>query len=283
MPRGHVPVWALAVAGVVFLYLVVPVVVVIMAGLSGDPNPGAVPVQGEGSAFRFPPEHLSFRYTQEFLASNTYRNAYVLALGMAVASTVIGTTLTFLGGIAFARSRIPGRRAWEALLLSPIVVPGMLIGFALLIFTRTIGGHPSFWTLVTATVVVTAPYAFAGFVVALSRVDTTPELVARTLGAGPVRAFTGITLPTLRPVIVGLMLVVFILSFGVFDVVLFLSGSAGSPLSVALYTSLIYRFDPSAAGAGVFSIGLVLTVTLVILLIAGRQSLWHFGREPHSP
>jgi putative spermidine/putrescine transport system permease protein len=111
--------------------------------------------------------------------------------------------------------------------------------------------------MVIGHVVVTVPYVIG--TVSAARYDFDVSLVdaARSLGAGPVRAFRAITLPMISPGIMAGSIFAFIVSFGQFDVSLFLSTPNITPLPIAIYNSLRYKFEPTAAAAGIFAIALV--------------------------
>jgi len=110
---------------------------------------------------------------------------------------------------------------------------------------------------------VTVPYVIGTVSAALYNFDVSLEDAARSLGAGPVRAFRAITLPSISPGIMAGSIFAFIVSFGQFDISLFLSTPNITPLPIALYNSLRNKFEPTAAAAGVFAIVLVVLSMLL--------------------
>jgi putative spermidine/putrescine transport system permease protein len=104
--------------------------------------------------------------------------------------------------------------------------------------------------------------------------DVSLEEAARSLGASPWTAFRMITIPNISAGIAAGATFAFIVSFGQFDVSLFLSTPNLTPLPIALYVSLRYTFEPTAAAAGIFAIILV----VVSMLITSRLvNLRKFG------
>ena len=98
---------------------------------------------------------------------------------------------------------------------------------------------------------------------ALFNFDVNLEQAARSLGASPLKAFRKVTLPNISNGVMAGSIFAFIVSFGQFDVSLFMATPGNTPLPIALYWSLRYTFEPTAAAAGIFAILLVVTSMLI--------------------
>lgn len=242
-----VPLLFKLVAWIAFVVLLLPVVIVVFAGLNA------------GDYLTFPPDGLSLRWIWAFLGSETFMGAYLFSLWLAVLTMLISTILGTMAAIFLARVRFPGRNFLRAYFLSPLILPGVVLGLALYVFyvstdlglTRTLPG------LVIGHVLVTCPYVIGTVSAALFHFDISLEEAARSLGAGPLHAFRKVTLPNIAPGVMAGSVFAFIVSFGQFDVSLFLSTPNLTPLPIAMYISLRYKFEPTAAAAGIFAIALV--------------------------
>lgn len=242
-----VPLLFKLVAWIAFVVLLLPVVIVVLAGLNA------------GDYLTFPPDGLSLRWIWAFLGSETFMGAYLFSLWLAVLTMLISTILGTMAAIFLARVRFPGRNFLRAYFLSPLILPGVVLGLALYVFyvstdlglTRTLPG------LVIGHVLVTCPYVIGTVSAALFHFDISLEEAARSLGAGPLHAFRKVTLPNIAPGVMAGSVFAFIVSFGQFDVSLFLSTPNLTPLPIAMYISLRYKFEPTAAAAGIFAIALV--------------------------
>lgn len=242
-----VPLLFKLVAWIAFVVLLLPVVIVVLAGLNA------------GDYLTFPPDGLSLRWIWAFLGSETFMGAYLFSLWLAVLTMLISTILGTMAAIFLARVRFPGRNFLRAYFLSPLILPGVVLGLALYVFyvstdlglTRTLPG------LVIGHVLVTCPYVIGTVSAALFHFDISLEEAARSLGAGPLHAFRKVTLPNIAPGVMAGSVFAFIVSFGQFDVSLFLSTPNLTPLPIAMYISLRYQFEPTAAAAGIFAIALV--------------------------
>jgi putative spermidine/putrescine transport system permease protein len=236
-----------------FVVLLLPVAIVVLAGLNA------------GDYLTFPPEGLSPRWIWAFLGSQTFMGAYLFSLWLAVLTMLISTILGTMAAIFLARARFPGRNLLRAYFLSPLILPGVVLGLALYVFyvSTDLGLARTLPGLVIGHILVTCPYVIGTVSAALFHFDQSLEEAARSLGAGPLYAFRKVTLPNIAPGVMAGSIFAFIVSFGQFDVSLFLSTPNLTPLPIAMYISLRYKFDPTAAAAGIFAIALVV-VSMVL-------------------
>ncbi len=258
-----VPLILRAIAGVTLFILLAPVAIVVLAGLNS------------GDHLSFPPEGLSFRWITAFFQSDIFLPAYGFSLVIALVTMVFSTVLGTMTSLFLVRTRFVGREFMRAFFMSPLMLPGIVLGLALYLFyissgiglLRTIPG------LVVGHILVTCPYVIGTVSAALVGFDTSLEEAARSLGAGRFTTFRKITLPVIAPGIVAGAVFSFIVSFGQFDVSLFLTPPNSTPLPMALYVSLRYTFEPTAAAAGIFAIFLVVVSMLITAKLTNLKRL----------
>ncbi len=236
-----------------FIVMLLPVVIVVLAGLNA------------GDYLTFPPQGLSLRWVISFLSSQSLRTSYLLSLTIAFVVMLLSTALGTMAALFLTRVAFRGRSLLRAYFLAPLMLPGLVLGLALYVFyiVTNIGLARTLPGMVIGHVLVTVPYVIGTVSAALYNFDVSLEDAARSLGAGPVRAFRAITLPSISPGIVAGSIFAFVVSFGQFDISLFLSTPNITPLPIALYNSLRYKFEPTAAAAGVFAIVLVVLSMLL--------------------
>ncbi len=236
-----------------FIVMLLPVVIVVLAGLNA------------GDYLTFPPQGLSLRWVISFLTSQSLRTSYLLSLTIAFVVMLLSTALGTMAALFLTRVAFRGRSLLRAYFLAPLMLPGLVLGLALYVFyiVTNIGLARTLPGMVIGHVLVTVPYVIGTVSAALYNFDVSLEDAARSLGAGPVRAFRAITLPSISPGIVAGSIFAFVVSFGQFDISLFLSTPNITPLPIALYNSLRYKFEPTAAAAGVFAIVLVVLSMLL--------------------
>jgi putative spermidine/putrescine transport system permease protein len=241
-------------AVITFVYLLVPAVIVVLAGLNS------------GDYLRFPPEGFSLRWVQSFLASPTFLPAYLYSLRLAFGATVIATLLGTMTAIFLTRVAFPGRGAVRAFFLAPLMLPGLVLGLALYVYYVNfplLELRGTFWGMMIAHVLVTTPFVIGTVSASLYGFDISLEEAARSLGASPLKAFLTVTVPNIKSGITAGALFAFIVSFGQFDLSLFVSTPNQTPLPIAMYMSLRYAFEPTAAAAGTFAIALVIVSMIV--------------------
>jgi putative spermidine/putrescine transport system permease protein len=243
--------------------LLAPVVVVILAGLNS------------GDHLTFPPDGLSLRWVVAFFRSGAFLPAYLFSLLLALCTMFFSTILGTMIALVLARNEFPGKQMARAFFMAPLMLPGIVLGLALYLFylssglglTRTMPG------LVIGHVLVTCPYVIGTVNASLVGFDKSYEEAARSLGAGPLKTFRIITLPIISPGIIAGSVFSFIVSFGQFDVSLFLTPPDYNPLPIALYSSLRYTFEPTAAAAGIFAIFLVVVSMLITARLTNLRKL----------
>jgi putative spermidine/putrescine transport system permease protein len=260
-----VPLLFRIVAVITFIYLLVPAVIVILAGLNS------------GNYLTFPPEGFSLKWIQSFLTSDTFLPAYLYSLRLALLTMIISTVLGTITAIFLTRVAFPGRSVVRAFFLAPLLLPGLVIGLALYVYFLNFPFLPlsrTFWGMLVGHVLVTVPFVIGTVSAALYGFDLSLEEAARSLGSGPVRAFMTVTFPNIKAGITAGALFAFIVSFGQFDLSLMLSTPNNTPLPFAMYSSLRYQFEPTSAAAGTFAIALVV---VSMILTSRLTNLSKFG------
>jgi spermidine/putrescine transport system permease protein len=167
----------------------------------------------------------------------------VVAGWVTLLAVLVGSTNAFL----IERSRFPGKQALSLLMLAPLVIPGVILGISILAFaSRMAQLADDLWALELDFLRPGLPLVVLGqfsYIVSiatliitarLKRFDITLEEAAYNLGASSAAVFATITLPALRPALVGAAAISFLMSFENFNTTLMLVGS-DAPLTVMMY------------------------------------------------
>lgn len=196
----------------------------------------------------------------------------VVAAWVTLLSVVVGTTNAFL----IERSRFPGKQALSLLMLAPLVIPGVILGISILAFASRLAQlADDAWGLELdflrpgLPLVVVGQFSYivsiASLIITarLKRFDVTLEDAAYNLGATRVAVFMTITLPSLKPALIGAAAISFLMSFENFNTTLMLVGS-DSPLTVMMYGRMREGATPVLNAVSLFlmvaSAGLALTL-----------------------
>lgn len=217
----------------------------------------------------FPPTGYTLDWYVNAWANRAFAQGLVFSLQVALTAAAIGVPLGILAALGIMRYRFHGSAAVNTLLLSPLLVPGIIVGVAVYLFylqtenildvdvVGTYGG------LVLAHVCLTIPWTVRLVCASMSGLDGSVEEAARNLGASPFTAFRRITLPMLRPAIVAAALFSFIVSFENLELSLSLVGPGRTTLPIAIMQYLEFNLDPTIAAVSTVQIVLLGIVMLV--------------------
>lgn len=195
----------------------------------------------------FPPQGFSLRWYAEAAHNNSFVDAFVTSLQLAVVTTIISVATGLLAAYGIARS--PGRFAGflEQVFLSPLLLPGVVLGLGLLFVLSASGWRGYFPGGLLAHVIVASPFVVRACLAGLRGLD--PQLVeaSRSLGGGAVRTFATIVVPSVAGSIASGAMFAFVISFDEAVVTLFLTGPQFHTLPVTIFTYVQYSNDPTAA------------------------------------
>lgn len=213
---------------------------------------------------QFPPSGLSLHWYERFFTEPYYlhglKTSVILALLTMVISTVAGVSAAV--GVSVLP---PAMRTFlTTIFLSPLVIPGVVVGFALLIFFSKAQVESTFLRLLGAHVLITFPYSVRTVLATLSGLRPSYVEAALSLGATERKAFWTVTIPLLKTSIAAGAVFSFVFSFDDVAASMFLSDSTAYTLPVALLSMMYANFDLAIAAASLLQI--VFTVILMLVL-----------------
>jgi ABC-type spermidine/putrescine transport system permease subunit II len=242
--------WVRGAAIYVFLYL--PIVLLIFFSFNKSPS-GTLPVIGFTLDW----------YRQlgdDYFLLTSFQNSLLLAGIATPIATLIGTLCAF----GLVRTQFRFKSLLSSFILMPMVVPGILLGVALLIVLRAILGIPlSLWTAAFGHVVVTTPYAVLAVATRLYGYDKRLDAAAADLGAAPWRVLWHVTLPLVMPGVLAAALIVFTVSLDLFGVTFFTIGARGT-LPMYIWSQVEMGIRPTVNALGT----LFIVATIAILFCA---------------
>ena len=221
----------------------------------------------------FPPPHLSLRWYEKFFSDSYLIHGLATSLQLATLTAVAATALGLSAAVAL--DRLPSRQAQVlmSLFLSPLIVPGVVVGFALLIFYARAGVDNTFLRLLGGHVLITFPYAVRTVFAALGGIRPSFVEVAQSLGASPTKAFWTVTFPLARTGIAAGAIFAFAFSLDDVAVSIFLSDPDRYTLPVALVSMLHANFDLTIAAAAVLVIAGSIGLMLLLDWLAGLDRI----------
>ena len=220
----------------------------------------------------FPPTEFTFKWYLEFASSARWFDAITTSLVLGVVVAVLVTIISALTALAMVRGRFPGKNMVMSFILSPLIIPHVVLAVGLwhLFFVLRLSG--TFWGVAIAHMIPAIPLTTIVIAANLQTFDKTLEQVARGLGASPVRSFVSITVPILRPGFLVGAFFGFLVSLDELVFTLFLAGYRLRTLPLRLWEDLHVRLDPVLAVVSVVEVLLVLLVLgSVVLVLRSRQ------------
>ena len=244
--------WAVALFVVVFL--MTPIIVTVLVSFTSS------------SVYTLPPPAWSIKWFKALADKDGLAEALMLSLNLALVSTVISLVLGTTTAFAVSRGRFPGREAIATFSVSPLMMPGLVVGVALLQFFREMALRVAYLTLTLPHVVVTLPYVMRTLLAAFASFDYTLIDAARTLGMPYAQAVVRVMVPALSPAFLTAGLFAFLASMDNYPISIFLTDARNKTLPVKMLQYMEESPDPSIAA---ISSGLIL-LALVALMVGSR-------------
>jgi putative spermidine/putrescine transport system permease protein len=227
-----------------------------------------------------PTDGLSLRWFAAILDNPRFINAFWLSLALGLVSSLLATVLALPAALAIARFRFPGRDAISAFLLSPLMIPHIVLGVAFLRFFSTIHINGTFAGLVMGHVIVILPFALRLVLASATGMDPAIERAAVSLGAGRFTVFRRVTLPLILPGIVSGWLLAFITSFDELTMSVFIASPSTTTLPVRMFLHIQDTIDPLVAAVSALLIAGTLLLMGVLDRLVGLERLF-VGRGQH--
>jgi len=253
--RGRL--WLYALAGLVLAFLVVPTLIVIPMSFSGS------------QYLEFPPRQWSLRWYDNYFGSTAWMQATATSFKAGFLTTLVATPLGTLAAYGLFVSRMRAVQLIHVLLITPIIVPVVLVAIAVFYVYVKLGLVNTLTGIVLAHSMLAIPLVIMVVTSALKTYDMSQEMVARSLGASRPRAFLMVTLPQIRFAIVTSALLSFLTSFDEVIMAIFVSGGANSTLTRNMFNALRDQIDPTIAAIS------TMMVLVTSVLFAASQ---YFGR-----
>lgn len=223
----------------------------------------------------FPPSGLSLRWYGEVFQNRQLMDALMTSLRVAGMVMLVCLLLGIPAAFAAIRGRFGGKSALNAFLLSPQMMPGMVIGIATLFFGAYFAWRQSDLMLVVSLSVFCLPFVVRIVMARLAALDPGLDEASANLGAGRAQTFFRVTLPQLAPSAIAAAAFTFIEAFDNVTVALFTSDVRARPLPVELYYLVQFESTPMIAAISALQIGLSL---IVLIILARTIGLDRIGR-----
>lgn len=238
----------------VIAFLIGPFLIIVAASFSA------------GETLAFPPQGFSLRWIAKVFTVESFRASFGMSLFLAIGGTAAALVLGILASYALSRYKLPGAEIVRTIVSAPIIVPGIIVGLALLryiVVPFQVGITLALFLAHTALVL---PYAVRVVSASLDNLRSDIEEAAVLLGSSRLGAFFRVVMPNIRGGIMSAFILGFVTSFNQVPVSLFLSGPGVRTLPVDMIAYMEIVFDPSVAALS----SLLAFLSIGIVFIAER-------------
>jgi ABC-type spermidine/putrescine transport system permease subunit II len=199
---------------------------------------------GDQGSLRFPPDSYSLRWFRALFTDSRWMASFFQSLKIATIASVVSTVAGFLFAYGLRVRNFVGRKQVFWLLLTPIMMPSVILAVALYYVSSDAGLIGNTYWLAICHSVVTLPISTMIILSSLKTIDQSIERAAVVLGASLWFRLTRVIIPLTLPGIVSSLIFSFLSSFDELIISLFLSDPRSQTLPVRIWNSLIFEVEP---------------------------------------
>ncbi|MBD9657527.1 ABC transporter permease [Pseudomonas sp. WHRI 8822A] len=245
--------------GLVLLFLVLPILVIVPLSFNS------------GTFLIYPMQGFSMRWYEDFFGSAGWMRALKNSMIIAPAATILAMILGTLAAIGLTRTEFRGKALVMSLLISPMVVPVVIVGVASYLFFAPLGLANGYLSLIVVHAVLGVPFVIITVSATLQGFNYNLVRAAASLGASPITAFRRVTLPLIAPGVISGALFAFATSFDEVVVTLFLAGPEQVTLPRQMFSGIRENLSPTIAAAATLLIGFSILLLLTLEWLRGRS------------
>jgi mannopine transport system permease protein len=253
--RTLAPLLFATLVSLILIFLILPTLIVVPMSL------------GTASYIEFPPRGLTLKWYFDYFRDSDWMAATWFSLKIAAATTVVSCVIGTLAAIALVRGKLPGKEVLQALTLSPLVVPHIVVAVAIYLMFAPLGLTGNFFGFLIAHTMLSVPYVVITVTAVLQRFDATLELAALNCGATRTQAFFHVVLPNIMPGVAAGGVFAFLASFDEATVAFFISGIGGKSITRKMFEDIDFNLTPVIAAVS------TVLVLVSLLLMGGVQWL----------
>ena len=238
----------------VYIFLFAPLIIIAMTSI------------GTENYIAFPPKGFSLKWFLNVFNSESFMKSMFVSFTISGISTLTALIIGIPAAYGLSRGVFKGKGALKSFFFSPLVVPGIVIGFSLFQFLIVKLGLPIYLSLFIGHTLVIVPYIIRVVGSSLEGVDYSIEEAAVSLGCTKVQSFFKIVMPNITSGIIASFMLAFINSFNNVPVSMFLTGPGVSTLPITMMNYVEYNYDPTVSALSV----LLMIITIGVMFVAEK-------------
>jgi len=256
----------IAICALVFLFLIAPILVIIPLSFNAEPY-----FTFTSEMLSFDPDAFSLRWYEDFASKEIWQRSIQNSFIIAVASTILATTLGTLAALGLSRSEMPFKGIFMGLLISPMIVPIVITAAGIFFFYATISDFipltGTYLGIILAHTVLGTPFVVITVTATLTGFDHSLTRAGAMMGANPTTVFFKIIMPLILPGVVSGALFAFVTSFDEVVVVLFVASVEQQTIPRQMWAGIRESISPTilAVATILICISIMLLATVEVL------------------
>jgi putative spermidine/putrescine transport system permease protein len=255
----------IVLTGAVLLFLVAPILTIVPLSFSS------------GSFFYYPLPGLSLRWYEDFFTSSFWLSSLKNSLIIGISATVLATFLGTMAALGIWRARFPAQALVLAMLISPMVVPVVIIAVGVYFAFAPLGLTDGYLGLILAHATLGVPFVVITVLATLSAFDRTLLRAAESLGASQLATFRRVMLPLILPGVASGAVFAFAASFDEVVVVLLMAGPAQRTLPRQMFAGINDNISLTIAAAATMLIAISLALMIAVGALQRRSARMRQG------
>lgn len=236
------------------------------------PNLIVIPMSFSGKdELSFPPLTFSTGLFERFLNDPSWVRALLQSLKVAAGTMALSAVLGTLAAYAFVRGRFPAKALIGGLLISPTIIPGVVLALGTYFYFSRFGLVNTDIGMILAHTAVAMPFTFVTVSAGLRQVDPNLELAGSIMGASRLTIFGRIVLPQVSRSVTTGALFAFLISFDEVALSLFISAFDTTTLPVLMYSTMKYQSTSLIAVASTIITFVSILICLLAMAIAPSE------------
>ena len=234
-----------------YVFLFAPLVIIAMTSV------------GTESYIAFPPKGFSLKWFITVFQSKSFINSMGISFFISMIATIAALIIGMPAAYGLSRYNFKGKGIIKSFFFSPLIVPGIVVGFSLFKFLLVNLNLSVYMSLFIGHILVVIPYIIRVVGSSLEGFDYSIEEAAMSLGCKKSQTFFKVVLPNITSGVMAAFMLAFINSFNNVPVSMFLTGPGVSTLPITMMNYVEYNYDPTVSALSV----VLMLLTIVIMYI----------------
>ncbi len=238
----------------VYTFLFAPLIIITLTSI------------GTESYIAFPPKGFSLQWFINIFKSKSFMQtmgtSFLISIVATLTALVIGVPVAY----GLSRMNFKGKGALKSFFFSPLIIPGIVVGFSLFQFLVAKLQLSIYMSLFIGHTLVIIPYIIRVIGSSLEVFDYSIEEAAMSLGCTKFMTFFRVVMPNITSGIIAAFMLAFINSFNNVPVSIFLTGPGVSTLPITMMSYVEYNYDPTVSALSV----LLMLITIGIMFIVEK-------------